>query len=535
MRTTWILLAVVASALTLAGLPFVGTPSGVATSTVQEGGATTEQQFAQAARWRRVMKPEQAVEVYRQLAQDPDLTPEERTRAAYLAAQTLEFIPGQGEAARQAYLDFRNAHPDEPLGWEAAGRLGNLYDNILLGLKRDEAKAQEQYEWVIAHAPANTLVALSAHLYLGGLLSRKGQRDQAIAHYETIYAADPDDVDTPPIEACLFPKQRGVARGVVRMQVSAVDLMVGACRARRGEAAVTALKALVEKYQDDAFVREEAEKALKEAEDAAQSAVSPEEAQGTPFAPGLIVLLDGYWEPDPLIDSPEITAPADGTYVYAGQEVACACTRTTEDWDTFCEGENRTEFRDDLIDASEVEWFCTEGVGGWGEGGNKGLNVTWIAAQGTTQCHLKVQDNDAPTEEGRDDDDEASSAMVMVAPVRVDHIEYQDPVEGWIGVADWEMEEGELYVPLGARCSFRACHNPNVEGWPAGKPTWGGTAEGETNGDMRDVTLTTLDPKTISASCGNTVTLNVAAVKVSKVQYNDPDLGYTTCPARCTL
>jgi hypothetical protein len=166
-------------------------------------------------------------------------------------------------------------------------------------------------------------------------------------------------------------------------------------------------------------------------------------------------------------------------------------------------------------------------VGGWGEGGNKGLNVTWIAAQGTTQCHLKVQDNDAPTEEGRDDDDEASSATVMVAPVHVHHIEYQDPIEGWIGVADWEMEEGELYVPLGARCSFRACHNPNVEGWPAGKPTWGGTAEGETNGDTRDVTLTTMDPKTISASCGNTITVTLKPVRISALQYDHPVNGWT--------
>jgi tetratricopeptide (TPR) repeat protein len=551
MRTTWIPLAVVAAALTLAGLPFTGAPTGVATSAVQEGGATTEQQFAQAARWRRVMKPEQAVEVYRQLAQDPDLTPEERTRAAYLAAQTLEFIPGQGEAARLAYLDFRNAHPDEPLGVEAALRLGILYDNVLLGLTEDDAKAKEQYEWVVAHAPATAHATLVARQYLGGILLRKRQFDQALPQFEAIYAADPDAVETPPAEAAIVPKADPVATQVLRLQVRAVDMMVASCRAKRGEAAVTALKTLIEKYRDDAFVRETAEDALRKMgsdplmsfrwgptpfsdapPEAAQSSAS-EEGQSASLGRGLIALLDGYWDPDPPIEPPEVTAPADGTYAYAGQEVQCHATRAYDE-DTYYEGEQGTPDEDELVDETAVHWVCQEGVGQWKDG-NTGLSPIWLGAEGTMTCVLRVKDRDLWASEREEnqaradlEEDEWVTDATSVKMVRVDHIEYQDPVNGWVGVGGWETGEGEVYVPLGAQCSFRACHNPNVEGWPTGKPTWGGTAEGETNGDLRDVTLTTLDQKTISASCGNTITITLKPVRISALQYDHPVNGWTT-------
>jgi hypothetical protein len=145
------------------------------------------------------------------------------------------------------------------------------------GLTEDDARAKEQYEWVVAHAPATAHATLVARQYLGGILLRKRQCDQALAQFEAIYAADPDAVETPPAEAAIVPKAEPVATQILRLQVRAVDLMVAACRAKRGAAAVTALKALIEKYRDDAFVRETAEEALEKAEQAATARVSDEE------------------------------------------------------------------------------------------------------------------------------------------------------------------------------------------------------------------------------------------------------------------
>jgi hypothetical protein len=77
-------------------------------------------------------------------------------------------------------------------------------------------------------------------------------------------------------------------------------------------------------------------------------------------------------------------------------------------------------------------------------------------------------------------------------------------------------------VVKGTTLTFKPIPNPSAATWPTGKPVWGGTAgaSGPSDPDYtKKVTFNTLssnstDYKTVTAECGNTVTLNVVVAEV---------------------
>ena len=65
-----------------------------------------------------------------------------------------------------------------------------------------------------------------------------------------------------------------------------------------------------------------------------------------------------------------------------------------------------------------------------------------------------------------------------------------------------------LYVFPGEMVTFKAIKSPLQASWPAGKPVWGGRAMG--TGPNTNVTFAAADNnKTITAECGNTMTVNI--------------------------
>ena len=95
-----------------------------------------------------------------------------------------------------------------------------------------------------------------------------------------------------------------------------------------------------------------------------------------------------------------------------------------------------------------------------------------------------------------------------VTVVKVDKIQYNDPDSGYTDVT------GTLYVMKGTTVTFKAIPDPSGASWPSGKPVWGGTSGASGTGSTKDVTFntkssSTADFKTVTAECGNTVTVNV--------------------------
>ena len=97
---------------------------------------------------------------------------------------------------------------------------------------------------------------------------------------------------------------------------------------------------------------------------------------------------------------------------------------------------------------------------------------------------------------------------VYISVVKVDHLEYDDPVNGWTSIVR------PIYVYKGTTVNFKAIPNPSGFSWPSGKPVWGGTSGASGTGSTKSVTFNTLstgtyDYKTVTAECGNTKTAQV--------------------------
>jgi len=74
-----------------------------------------------------------------------------------------------------------------------------------------------------------------------------------------------------------------------------------------------------------------------------------------------------------------------------------------------------------------------------------------------------------------------------------------------------------FFVPKGQSVTFKAMPNPDSATWPSGYPTWGGEATG--TGSAATVTFNTLtttsfDFQTVTASCGNTKTVNIVVYEL---------------------
>jgi tetratricopeptide (TPR) repeat protein len=155
-----------------------------------EGPMALEEDLARARELRSLERHEDAARIYTRLLKNPTLPRESRIRVHFDLAQTLEAIPGFGEQARQTYAEIRQAYPQHWVAIEAAYRLGCLYDSILLpGTQKSVRKAVEQFQYVLANCPKNTMLALKAQMNLGNLAAEMKELDQAQGHFRAIYEA----------------------------------------------------------------------------------------------------------------------------------------------------------------------------------------------------------------------------------------------------------------------------------------------------------------------------------------------------------
>jgi hypothetical protein len=108
-----------------------------------------------------------------------------------------------------------------------------------------------------------------------------------------------------------------------------------------------------------------------------------------------------------------------------------------------------------------------------------------------------------------DEYDQSDSSYGYFYAVAVNKIQYNDPDTGYTNI------DFPLYVHVGTTVCFKAIRNPSAAAfWPGGKPVWGGTCGASGSGEIAYVKFGTLssslsDYKTVTATCGNTVTVNV--------------------------
>lgn len=79
------------------------------------------------------------------------------------------------------------------------------------------------------------------------------------------------------------------------------------------------------------------------------------------------------------------------------------------------------------------------------------------------------------------------------------------------------------YVLKGTSVTFKAIPNPENATWPSGKPTWGGSAGASGTGATKTITFNTLssstnDLKTVTASNGNTVNVNIVVYDIDLIR-----------------
>lgn len=105
---------------------------------------------------------------------------------------------------------------------------------------------------------------------------------------------------------------------------------------------------------------------------------------------------------------------------------------------------------------------------------------------------------------------EESSAQSDVTVVAVNKIQYYDPVAGW---TDVPSPPSPFFVHMGTTALCRAIKEPAGPRGPLGRPTWGGSSGASGTGETARVTFNIVsrdgnDYKTVTATCGNTVTVN---------------------------
>jgi hypothetical protein len=105
--------------------------------------------------------------------------------------------------------------------------------------------------------------------------------------------------------------------------------------------------------------------------------------------------------------------------------------------------------------------------------------------------------------------------------VNVNKIQYFDPDTGW-------TDPPLLYVHLGTTVQFKAIKDPAGVSWPSGKPVWSGSSGASGSGETISVGFNMLsasisDYKTVVASCGSDVTVNVIVYEFEgvRIPYDD--------------
>jgi hypothetical protein len=121
----------------------------------------------------------------------------------------------------------------------------------------------------------------------------------------------------------------------------------------------------------------------------------------------------------------------------------------------------------------------------------------------------------------------AASSASKVAHVipKVAKIEYQ-----LAGSDDWRLARRPITVPVGATVAFKAIPLPSTGTFPSGEPIWSGTSGASGTGDTTTVQFNTASPAgtsyTVTATCGNSVTMYVICVNVqliTRTEASTPD------------
>ncbi len=73
-----------------------------------------------------------------------------------------------------------------------------------------------------------------------------------------------------------------------------------------------------------------------------------------------------------------------------------------------------------------------------------------------------------------------------------------------------------FYVPTGVQLSFKAIPTPAGATWPSGLPTWSGNLVSG-SGETQTVTPSSLGQKTISVTCGGTVSINLVVYDIKPI------------------
>lgn len=183
---------------------------------------------------------------------------------------------------------------------------------------------------------------------------------------------------------------------------------------------------------------------------------------------------------------------SDGASVPIDTEYTMQCSTST-DTDKYCDA-NGLHYPDDPVTHT---W---SGAGTFDP--TTGTSVTWTSPSSTGDKTITVTADDSPLA-----DETEKTDSITVTVVKVDEIQYNDPNTGW-------TDASTLYVHLGTTVQFKAIPDPCDASWPSGKPVWGGTSGASGTGSTTSVTFnllssSTSDYKTVTAECGNTVTVNV--------------------------
>jgi len=160
-------------------------------------------------------------------------------------------------------------------------------------------------------------------------------------------------------------------------------------------------------------------------------------------------------------------------------------------------------------DGTTLSYSWSFGDGAYGiTGGNTASPTCKYSSSGTKTVTLTVTDNDDPDCCGGQGScsDKSNSTSRTVTIVEVSKIQYLDPDTGYTDIT------GILYVCVGTIVTFKAIPNPSGVSWPGA--VWDGTCGASGSGEIAyvkfpTVSSSTTDYKTVTATCGNTITANV--------------------------
>jgi hypothetical protein len=220
------------------------------------------------------------------------------------------------------------------------------------------------------------------------------------------------------------------------------------------------------------------------------------------------------------------------TTVPAGGGVYCAIDGAS-DYDTFVEYWVGNPDPQVGFDFDTLTYSWDDGGAGGTFNSPNSATTNWTAPQTPGTYTLKCTIDDTPTPivapETGNRDDTAVTKEITVKVVAVKSIQYRLNGEG-----DFAEVSETLKVPVGQMVEFKALIDEEGSQWPMGAPFWGGTSGATGGGETTTVTFytqssTATDFKTVTATCGNTITANVIAYTLSfQARRKGSEDGYST-------